>query len=187
MPFSIIIDGPNFISRLKQKKGQDYVLNTFDFGKFHHYIQKRLTEMHLNSHPFVHTYFICSDGGSIGTIDESRRDELLRKIGHSRGVSVLEVKQHTSKTRGEKGVDMTVLTKAIDCFNSSDNHEIVIITQDSDFVPAIKCLTQLNAHVIVCGFFHKNSNTDEQLINVSYDHIDLQKIITQMDKNPDKY
>lgn len=187
MPFSIIIDGPNFISRLKEKKGQDYIMNNFDFGRFHHYIQKRLTEAHLNSVPFVHTYFICSDGGSIGTFDESMRDDLLRKIRHSKGVTVVEVKQHTSKSRGEKGVDMTVLTKAIDCFNSSANHEIVIITQDSDFVPAIQCLTQLNAHVIICGFFHKNSNTDEQLINVSYDYIDLKKIIAQVESNPDKY
>lgn len=188
MPFSIVIDGPNFISRLKEN-GYDegFIIDDFDFGRFHDLVQKKLGMMHLNNHPFVHTYFICSKRRKIGTFDNNKRDSLLKKVRLSRGITVIEVEQHVIDKSSEKGVDMTVLTKSIDCFRSTSNHEVVILTQDTDFVPAIECLTRLGAHVIIGGFFDVSKNPDEQLINVSYDYIDLKDVLNEMKKDTERY
>jgi len=99
MAFSIVVDGNNFINDLERYgKGKDYIFKELSFPTLHTIIQEKLRTEGLYSHPFIHTEFISSDRGSIGSIRGSERANLLRKLKNEKGVTVLEVPQHTTST-----------------------------------------------------------------------------------------
>ena len=97
MAFSIIVDGHNFINDLERYgKGKDYVLKQLSFPILHATIQEKLRTEGLFSHPFIHTEFVCSDRGPIGSLKGTERDDLVRKLKNEKGVTVLEVPQHVT-------------------------------------------------------------------------------------------
>lgn len=184
MAFSIVVDGHNFINDLdRQGKGKDYVLNKLSFPILHAVVQKRLKSEGLYSHPFIHTEFICSDHGEIGPFKGSERNDLLKKLKNEKGVMVLEVPHHTKK---QKGVDFTVFIRMMTLARSPvQPHEIVLFASDTDYVPALRLLSEQGTHVVIVGFKTGTSSLNEGLVNESYLSLDLGELLKHMEKAAD--
>ncbi|MCX6647943.1 MAG: NYN domain-containing protein [Candidatus Bathyarchaeota archaeon] len=179
MPFTIVVDGPNFINDLhRHGKNKDYIMNTLSFPTLHGVIQRELGENGLYSHPFYHTEFICSNKPQIGELIEPERSELLHKLKHERGVIVKQV-DLSSEHGQEKAVDMFVFSRMLQMGGSNDNKHVVLIASDKDYVPAVEALMSRGIHVIVVGF--NDGEYPEQLINESYLFIDMQKLLNEME------
>jgi hypothetical protein len=111
MAFSIVVDGHNFINDLaRHNRGPDYILEQLSFPILHNIIQQKMRAEGLYSHPFIRTEFVCSDRGRIGPLKGPDRDQLIKKLKNEKGVTVVEVPQHTEQ---QKEVDLTVFIRMI--------------------------------------------------------------------------
>jgi len=194
MGFAIIVDGPNFINDLHDfGKGMRYVLETFSFRKIHNIIQKRLKKEGLSSHPFVHTYFVCSNKGKIGEFRGKDRDDLLHKLRNEKGVTVDEIEQ-THGIGKEEQVDMSVFIRMLEMSVLAPQFDrwrhIVLFTSDSDYIPAIRLLSKMGIHTIVVGFREiqdkrtgKVKKYPMELINESYLFLEMSEILTEMENS----
>lgn len=154
MAFSIVVDGHNFINDLERiGKEKDYMLKQLSFPVLHTIIQHRLASEGLYGHPFIRTEFVCSDRGPIGSLKGTDRDDLIKKLKNEKGVTVLEVAQHTTR---QKGVDLTVfvrmMTLAMAPIQPNQPHHIVLFASDTDYIPALKLLWEQGTHVVLVGF-----------------------------------
>jgi hypothetical protein len=187
MAFSIVVDGHNFINDLERYgKGKDYILKQLSFPILHAIIQDKLETEGLYSHPFIRTEFLCSGHGPIGSLKGTDRDDLIRKLKNEKGVTVLEVPQHTKK---QKGVDLTVFIRMITLKKSPlqppQPHHIVLFASDTDYIPALRLLSEQGTHVIIVGFKNAGPLLNEGLINESYLSLDLEELLVQMEKAAD--
>jgi uncharacterized LabA/DUF88 family protein len=184
MGFVVIIDGPNFINALIKQYDKDYVINRLRLPALHTIIQQRLGISGLSSHPFIHTYFICSKRQRIGEFRASDRDNLLNKLNSQIGVTVTEIEQTetSGEIRKEKEVDMHVFIKMLEMgplstFKDPWKH-IVLISSDKDFVPAIRILSQLGTHTITVGFNNEKSRYPPELIGESFLFLELGSLLS---------
>lgn len=169
IPFTIIVDGPNFINELhRHNKDKDYIMNTLSFPILHELIQRRLRVEGLYSHPFLHTEFVCSDKEQIGDFSGDEREQLLTKLKREKGVSV-RIVQLSSEEGQEKGVDMFIFARMLE--RGKPKHHIVLMTRDKDYVPGIEELTKRGIHTVLVGF--DDGQYPEELINESYLFIDM--------------
>jgi uncharacterized LabA/DUF88 family protein len=185
--FSIVVDGHNFINDLERiGKEKDYILKQLSFPVLHAIIQHRLASEGLYSHPFIRTEFVCSDRGPIGSLKGTDRDDLIKKLKNEKGVTVLEVTQHTTR---QKGVDLTVfvrmMTLARAPIQPNQPHHIVLFASDTDYIPALKLLWEQGTHVVLVGFKNAGPVLKEGLINESYLSLDLEELLLQMEKASD--
>ena len=184
MAFSIIIDGHNFVNDLERYgKDKRYLLNELSFPHLHGLIQKRLKKEGLYSHPFIHTEFICSDRGKMGPLNGEERKTFVNKLKNEKGVTVREVKQHTNNK--QKGVDFTVFIRMMTLAKSpAQPHVIVLFASDTDYVPALKLISEQGTHVVIVGFKKSDPsiNINDALINESYLSIDLGELLDEMEK-----
>ena len=193
MGFAIIVDGPNFINDLKNSgKDMNYILETLSFPKIHEIIQRKLRRRGLSSHPFLHTYFVCSDKGQIGELRGEDRERLYDKLKNEKGVTVDIIKQGRKKGR-EQQVDMSVFIRMLEMGPLSIPQKdpwrhLVLVASDSDYVPAIRLLSSMGTHTIVVGFRElKDARTGKskkypiELINESYLFLELSEILTEME------
>jgi uncharacterized LabA/DUF88 family protein len=185
MAFSIIVDGHNFINDLERYgKGKDYLLRELSFPKLHLIIQERLKLEGLYSHPFIHTEFVCSDRGQIASLRGNDRNELIKKLRQEKGVTVIEVPQHTSK---QKGVDFTVFIRMMTLSKSlAQPHEIVLFASDTDYIPALRLMAEQGTHVVMVGFVKDQPTLKEGLINESYLTLDLAELLRTMETTGNK-
>ncbi len=187
MAFSIVVDGHNFINDLERiGKEKDYILKQLSFPILHAIIQHRLASEGLYSHPFIRTEFVCSDRGPIGSLKGTDRDNLIKKLKNEKGVTVLEVAQHTTR---QKGVDLTVFVRMMTLARApiqlNQPHHIVLFASDTDYIPALKLLWEQGTHVVLVGFKKAGPDLKEDLINESYLSLDLEELLVQMEKASD--
>jgi hypothetical protein len=195
MGFVMIVDGPNLINDLHGSgKGMNYILETLSFPKIHSIIQRNLNIQGLRGHPFVNTYFVCSDRGRIGEFKGEDRQRLLQKLKNEKGVTVDEIKQSHGKGREEQ-VDMSVFIRMLEMgplsFPRNDPwRHVVLVASDSDYVPAIRLLSKMGTHTIVVGFREiKNDRTGEtkkypiELINESHLYLEMSEILSEMENS----
>ena len=88
-----------------------------------------------------------------------------------------EVRQHTVEAK-DKGVDLTVFTRMLTFGKQVPPQEIVLIASDTDYVPALRLMSELAIHVIIVGFKSMN----EDLINESYLFIDLEDLLNETEQ-----
>ncbi len=186
MGFVIVVDGPNFINDL-QRSGKDvnYMVDTLSLPTIQMIIQDRLNKHGLQSHPFIHTYFVCSDRGEIGEdVRGKDKEKLLNKLRNERGVTVDEIKQAHGKGK-EKEVDMHVFIRMLEmgplAFHNDPWRHIVLIASDSDYVPAIRMLSKMGTHTIAIGFRKKKKKYPIELINESYLFLEMSEILEEME------
>ncbi|MBM4306891.1 MAG: NYN domain-containing protein [Deltaproteobacteria bacterium] len=180
MAFSIVIDGHNFINDLERfGKDKTYISSQLSFPILHIIIQRRLQIEGLYSHPFIHTEFVCSDRGPIGSLKGGERDNLIKKLRNEKGVTVLEVPQHTEK---QKGVDFTVFIRMMTLARTpAQPHEIVLFASDTDYIPAMRLMAEMGTHVVIVGFMKNGPILNEGLVNESYLSLDLEQLLQQME------
>lgn len=178
MPFTIIVDGPNFINELhRHNKGKDYIMNTLSFPILNGLIQERLRKEGLHSHPFLRAEFICSNKEQIGNFRGREREKLLDKLRCEKEVSVREVSL-SSREGEEKGVDMYVFAKMLEMGDIT--YDIVLIARDRDYAPGIEALTRRGIHTVVIGF--DDGEYPIELKNETYLFIDLQELLKEMEE-----
>jgi uncharacterized LabA/DUF88 family protein len=188
MGFVIVIDGPNFINDLeKSGKDSNYILETLSLPAIQMAIQEKLAAQGLRSHPFIHTYFVCSDKGRIGSIRGNDKERLLERLRKERGVTVDLIRQSHGKDK-EQQVDMSVFIRMLEMGplaipNYDEWRHIVLISSDSDYVPAIRMLSRMGTHTIVVGFRNsKDKKYPIGLINESYLFIEMSEILAEMEQ-----
>jgi len=187
MGFVIIVDGPNFLNDLNRNgKDMDYVMNTLSFPTLHNIIQDKLNKHGLRGHPFIHTYFVCSDRGRIGEFRGEDKERFLNKLRIERGVTVDEIKQSPKKGK-EQEVDMSVFIRMLEMGPLARPHyeewrHIVLMASDKDYVPAIRMLSQMGVHTVVVGFDSKADPYPIELKNESYLFLELGEILREMEK-----
>jgi hypothetical protein len=184
MAFSIVVDGHNFINDLERSgRGKDYILGRLSFPILTGIIQEKLRTEGLYSHPFIHAEFVCSDHGPIGSLKGADRDHLIKKLKNEKGVTVIEVLQHTAK---QKGVDFTVFIRMMTLARClAQPQEIVLLASDTDYIPAMRLMAETGTHVVIVGFMKSGPVLNEGLINESYLAIDLEGLLEKMEKASD--
>jgi uncharacterized LabA/DUF88 family protein len=123
----------------------------------------------------------------MGSLNGPDRDQLIKKLKNEKGVTVLEVPQNTQH---QKEVDLTVfirmMTLARAPLQPSLPHHIVLISSDTDYIPALRLLSEQGTHVIVVGFKKTIPILNEGLINESYLTFDLEELLEEMEKEVTK-
>jgi len=188
MGFVIVVDGPNFINDL-EKSGKDssYILDTLSLPAIQMAIQEKLMTHGLRSHPFIHTYFVCSDKGQIGSIRGNDKERLLEKLRNELGVTVDVIEQSHGKGK-EQQVDMSVFIRMLEmgplAIPTYDPwRHIVLIASDSDYVPAIRMLSRMGTHTIVVGFRNlREKKYPIELINESYLFLEMSEILEEIEQ-----
>ena len=188
MGFVVIVDGPNFLNDLQRSgKNKEYILKTLSLPALQEAIQRDLNEHGLKGHPFIHTYFVCSDKGRIGDSEGEEKQRLLLKFKHELGVTVDEIKQN-NKHGEENFVDMNIFIRMLEMgpfarpYHDEWRH-VVLVSSDSDFAPAIRMLSQMGVHTVVVGFSDLPGKVfPEELRNESYLFLDLSHLLYEMEK-----
>lgn len=190
MGFVVVVDGHNFLNSLRDNgKDVNYVTDTLSFPVLHGIIQDKLDQNGLAGRPFLHTYFVCSDRGQIGDLRGEDRNRFISKLKNERGVTVDEIRQTHAKRKQEQ-VDMHVFIRMLELgplarpLYDSWRH-IVLISADTDFVPAIRLLSAMGVHTIVIGFDSKEHPYPKELKNESYLFLELGEMLKEMEKNKD--
>jgi len=135
----------------------------------------------------LHTYFVCSDRGQIGkSIRDSDKKKLLDKLRNERGVTVDEIFQSQPKGK-EMQVDMSVFIRMLEMGPLAIPYDpwrhIVLISSDSDYVPAIRMLSMMGTHTVIAGFRNlKDKDYPIGLINESYLFLEMSEILAEMEQ-----
>lgn len=61
-------------------------------------------------------------------------------------------------------------------------HHIILMASDTDYIPAIRLLTEQGTHVVIVGFGNGKCVLNDGLINKSYLFLDLASLLKEMDK-----
>lgn len=190
MGFVIVIDGSNFLNELdRNERDNDYILNRLSLPAIQTVIQGMLKLNGLRSHPFIHTYFVCSRQNRIGKLVGKDRDTFLTKLKSERGVTVDEIEQpHKRADNKDKEVNMHVFIRMLEMgpFARPVHDEwrhIVLISADTDFVPAIRLLSQTGTHTITVGFDSTKKPYPLALKNESYLFLELGKILKEAEND----
>ncbi len=116
----------------------------------------------------------------------TNRDDLIKKLKNQKGVTVLEVPQHTKQ---QKCVDLTVFIRMMTLTRApirpDQPHDIVLFASDTDYIPALRLLSEQGTHVVIVGFKNTGPIMKEGLINESYLSLDLEELLVQMEKLAD--
>lgn len=164
----LIIDGPNFINRvLDMKIDKDIISNQLSFKDFRKRITAKLLDEDINIQiPIIE--FVCSKklfGSGIKKFTQEERDLLIKRLMKEKGVHIEEVHLPGSS---EKGVDNMVSSK-IETFSKNFEY-IVLISNDSDYVPTLKKMREQGTKIILVNI---SDNPSNELINESFLTIDM--------------
>jgi hypothetical protein len=140
-------------------RDKDYIFHRLSFPTLHNIIQAKLSVEGLYWRPFIRTEFVCSDRGKIGSLESYERVQLVTKLKHEKGVTVLEVPQHTQKQRRRfHGFHKNDAVGA-STVDAAQPHHIVLIASGTDHIPALRLLAEQGTHVIIVGFLKSNPPT----------------------------
>lgn len=164
----IIIDGPNYINRiLDMSIDKDIISNQLSFKNFRDVLKIQLKGRGIDVQlPLIE--FVCSKklfGSPSKKFTQSERDTMLERVMNERGVHIEEVNLPGST---EKGVD-TMITMKIESF-SERYKQIILITNDRDFVPLLSKMREKGTIVILVSL---SKTVPEELINECYISINL--------------
>lgn len=186
MGFVIVIDGANFLNELERNgKDTNYIINHLSLPDIQAVIQDMLRLNGLRSHPFIHTYFVCSRQNRIGNLIGEDRNNFLTKLKNQRGVTVDEIEQPQKRADNkDKEVDMHVFIRMLEMGPfarpiPTEWRHIVLISADTDFVPAIRMLSQTGTHTITVGFDSLEKPYPLALKNESFLFLELGEILKQ--------
>ena len=164
----IIIDGPNYVNRiLDMSIDKDIISNQLSFKNFRDVLKIQLKERGIDVQlPIIE--FVCSKklfGSSSKKFIQSERDTMLERVMNEQGVHIEEVNLPGST---EKGVD-NMITMKIEFF-SERYKQIILITNDRDFVPLLSKMRNKGTNIILVSL---SKTVPKELINECYISINL--------------
>ncbi len=176
MKNSIIIDGPNFISRLielnidKDKIVQSLSLNSLYLSE----LREKLNQEFGNSIT-LGMEFICSKkhpGPQKNKLTKVQYETLLSRL---RNENAVYINQLNISANNEKGVDIAV---AIRCIEVSETCDVIcLIASDKDYIPVLEYLRRKGKYIVTIGIEEKHP---VELKNLSYLYIDLTDYFTNI-------
>lgn len=163
----IFIDGNNFYNGIKALINDNSIsLLKFDYTKFGEFLCKENTCVEIR-------YYI----GAITRSNDKKSEEmyanqqrliaLLQK--HNVSVTLGTIIRHPDKTFHEKGVDVRIAVEMIRLARLNKYDKAILISSDTDLVPAVEEVQQAGKKVLYVGFPHNQSfgltkSTDDLLI-----------------------
>ncbi len=163
---TILIDGSNFYFKLKDL-GLDNQLN-FNFREF----IKEITPKFRN---ISTTYYI----GAVRTKSDfhttklhAKQQKLFQYLSSQNIKYSLGYLLENNGVVHEKGVDIQIAVDMLVNSYEDKIDRIILISSDTDLIPAIKQVQKLGKHVTYVGFKHKPSKA---LINVCSDYVLLSR------------
>ena len=147
----VIIDGSNLYFKLKDLK----VLNLIDFnyaGLF-----KSLLDKNVNLKIKYYIGAIRTDGTkkSLAMFKEQRR--LLANLKKQRIIYSLGYLLKSDGKYHEKGVDVQMVVDMLKGAYKNEYDQAVLVSSDSDLIPAIEAVQEVNRDVVYVGFKHQPS------------------------------
>jgi len=170
MKYSVIVDGPNFISRLigfgfdNDKIANDFSLNGLLVEGIRPHLRKEFSSgvMSLGLE-FIYSKKLPGPKGK-----KLSTDQWKKFLSRSSTENAVYLKIIDISSSHEKGVDVAVATRLIEV---TENCEIIcLVSSDNDYIPVLEYLKRKGKYVCTAGL--KKSHTVE-LKNLSYLFIDL--------------
>ena len=173
----VIVDGPNFISRLidigidKDLITTKLSINALWNNLLKHTLRKEFPNLLLT--PGVEFY--CSPKRPGSTSDKLSEDQwisLQERISRENAVSVNKIE---IRSRNEKGLDIAIATRMIELSEICDI--ICLASSDKDFIPAIEYLKRRGKYIVTIGIDIKHP---PELRNLSYLYIDAKSFLSKV-------
>ena len=171
MKHSVIVDGPNLISRIidlnidKDKLAKSFSLNRLLQRKIFDEINDEFERNTINQG----IEFICSNkllGPKGNKLSNEQNQSLLERLSYESAVYINQIS--ISSTNEEKGVDIAVATRLIEVSETCDI--ICLIASDKDYIPVLEYLKRKGKYIVTIGIKEKHPI---ELINLSYLFIDI--------------
>ena len=169
--YALVVDGPNFVSRLIERGLVDKFLEgKASLSGLNGSLRARLGP-DLGCGRCLGVDFFCSDkqiGPKGHKLDADQTASLLSTLSKEHLVTVHKVILPGNK---EKGVDVVVASKL---FEMTDYCEtLVLLASDKDYVPALQTVKRKGKFIVTLGFRDKHP---EELINLSHQFYDLNEM-----------
>lgn len=148
---AILIDGSNFYFKLKDLKLQDQL--SFDFLSFSNLLSKSGTCV-------LRTYYIGAvktDGTAKMAKLHASQQKLLQHLKSNKFKYSLGYLLKSNNKFHEKGVDVHIAVNMLTAAYENTVDKFVIVTSDTDLIPAIRQVKRLHKSVEYVGFSHKPS------------------------------
>lgn len=170
MRYSVIVDGPNFISRLIgfgfdcDKIANGISLNNFLINGIRPHFQNEFS-MGVISIGLEFIYSKKLPGPKGNKLNADQWKQFLSRSSKQNAVYLNLIDISSSH---EKGVDVAVATRLIEV---AENCEIIcLVSSDNDYIPVLEYLKKKGKYVCTAGFDDSHS---VELKNLSYLFIDL--------------
>jgi len=167
----VVIDGSNFMCRLIERDYHTYFIDGKASlsglnARLQHWIRRDVGTHRCIGMDFFYSGKVFGAKNQKLTTEDTKA--LIERFGREQGVNVKKV---DIRGEQEKGIDVAV---AACLMESADICEtLVLISSDTDYVPALEAMKRKGRYVITAGF---SANHPVELINISYIFYDLDEI-----------
>jgi uncharacterized LabA/DUF88 family protein len=169
MKFYMVIDGPNFISRLIDLGIQTNVIaKSLSLNVLYNDEIKQILRKEFGQLTCLGIEFICSNkslGPQSKKLTKKELEHLLTRLSNENAVYINKI---SILGQSEKGVDVMVATRLIELSEISDI--VCLISSDKDYIPVLEYLKRKGKYIVTMGFEGKHPI---ELKNLSYLYIDL--------------
>jgi len=170
MKYNVVIDGPNFISRLIEFGiDNEFITKEFSLNQFLNLSIKHTIRKEFGSVLSLGLEFFCSlklPGPQSNKLTKDQWSDFKKRVSSENAVYVKEIESFRSNE--EKGVDIAVATRLIEI---SEQCEIIcLVSQDEDFIPVLEYLKRKGKYIIIVGLEDK---CPTKLKNLSYLFINI--------------
>ena len=169
MRYSVIVDGPNFISRLinfglsNELIATRFSLNHFLIHGIRDYIRNEFGNPSTLGLEFIYSLKRPGPQGK-----KLSKDEWKTFIKRSSQENAVYLRKIDIESRNEKGVDIAVAMRMVEMANICE--VICLVSSDNDYIPALEYLKVRGEYLCTVGLrdYHPI-----ELINLSYVFIDI--------------
>lgn len=147
----ILIDGSNFYFKLKDLKLQN--LLNFDFGAFSKYLSKNQEIVKV----IYYVGKVRTDGTEKVKIMQANQQRLFLHLRKYRVLYSLGYLLKSDRKYHEKGVDVNIAVDILVATYENQCDHIILVSSDTDLLPAIKKAKEKGKTVEYIGFSHQPS------------------------------
>ena len=175
MKYSVIVDGPNLISRLidlgldKEKIADNFSLNGLLINGIRETLQKEFGGQSSLGLEFI--YSVKLPGPSGNKLSKEQWEKFIDRSSRQNAVYLNKI---DIKSNQEKGVDVAVAIRLVEVTETCDI--ICLVSSDNDYIPVLEYLKRKGKYICTVGFL---KNHPIELINLSYMFIDITNYLSK--------
>jgi len=169
MKYTVIVDGPNLISRLiKNGLDKDLIANNFSLRKLLVNGIRDAWQQEFGPQPSIGLEFIHSTKIPGPEGDKLTKDQWSKFLGRTPNEDAVTLTEIAIPSNNEKGVDVAVAVRLIE---AAEICELVcLVSSDKDYIPVLEYLKRKGRYVCTVGFAKSHPI---ELRNLSYLFIDI--------------